>query len=313
MRRQDVRKITIFISLLLILSVLGLAQAYKGQGRMNGRIIDEEGNPVEGVKVKLFSVRSQSGFETETDAKGEWRALYIRGGTWNIDLEKDGYAPKKISVEIKEYSRNQPMEFQMTKIEGFVISDALMEDVNRGNQLFDEGKYEEAVRIFGDLVAKDENAFILNKNIGNCYFELLDYEKAEAYYRKVLDKEPDNAEIMMLIGNTYSNRGEAEKALEWYGKIEIEKISDPTAIFNIANSLFSQSNLEEALKYCRRGLELEPDSVDILHLTGLVNLSLQRNDDAIAAFEKYLKLDSESARADQVRNFLEFLKKKIGG
>jgi len=303
------RRTALLMALLLSVFSLALAQGYKGQGRAAGLVTDEAGNPLEGVKVKLFSVKAQSGFETTTNAKGEWKALYIRGGTWNIDFEKEVYLPKKISAELKEHDRNDRIEIKLVKIEGFVISEALKESVNKGNQLFDEQKYEEAARVFEDIVAKDPNAYILNKNIGNCYFQLQDYELAEQYYLKVLEKEPQNAEIMMLIGNTYSNRKDQVKALEWYGKIDIQKITDPTALFNIATFFFSQSNFEEALKYCRRAVEIQPDSTDALYLTGLVNLSLGNKQEAIAAFESYLKLDPDSEKAAQVRSFLEFLKK----
>lgn len=303
------RRAAVLIVVFLSAYTLAVAQGYKGQGRATGVVIDETGRPLADVTIKLFSVKGQSGFEAKTNAKGEWRALYIRGGTWNIDFEKEGYMPRKLSVEFKEYDRNPPVEVRLERVEGLVVLEALKEGVDRGNRLFDEQRYAEAARVFEELVANDANAYMFNKNIGNCHFQLQDYEKAEEHYLKVLDKEPDNAEIMMLIGNTYANRDDQAKALEWYGKIDVQAITDPTALFNIANSLFSRSEFEEALKYCRRGLEIQPESTDILHLTGLINLSLGKNQEAVAAFEKYLKLDDSSGRAGQVRNFLEFLKK----
>src|SRR4030066_1799910 len=303
------RRTALLMTLLLSVFSLAQAQGYKGQGKASGVVTDEAGNPLEGVKIKLFSVKAQSGFETTTNAKGEWKALYIRGGNWNIDFEKESYGPKKLAAEFKEFDRNPPVEGKMANHEGFVVLEALKEGVDRGNRLFDEQKYEEAAQVFEDLVAKDANAYIFNKNIGNCYFQLQNYELAEQHYLKVLDKEPANAEIMMLIGNTYSNRNDQAKALEWYGKIDIDKITDPPGLFNIATSFFSQSNFEEALKYLRRAVEVQPDLTDVLYLTGLVNLNLGNKQEAIAAFERYLKLDSDSERAGQVRSLLEFLKK----
>lgn len=297
--------------MVLILSSVSLAwaQGYMGQGRVNGIVTDEAGQPLEGVKVKLFSLKAHASFETLTNAKGEWKAVYIRGGAWNIDFEKEAYFPKKISVELMENARNGRVEIKLVKMEGFVISDSLKERVNVGNRLFDEGKYEEAVRIFEDISVQDPNAYILNKNVGNCYFELQRYDAAEKAYLRVLEKEPENAEIIMLIGNTYSNRGDQAVALEWYGKIDIEKITDSTALFNIASSFFAKSNFTEALKYARRAVELQPGSTDALHLAGLINLNLGDKAAAIEAFERYLKLDPDSERAAQVRGFLEFLKK----
>jgi tetratricopeptide (TPR) repeat protein len=291
-------------------SVLLVAQSYRGQGRLTGIVLDQDGKPIPGVKVKLFSVKGQSGFELTTDAKGEWKAMYIRGGGWNIDFEKSGYGPKKISTTIEESFKNPAVETRLQKIEGLVISDELKAALKSGNQLFDEKKYEEAIAAYSDLVGKNPDAYIINKNIGNCYFELQKYDKAEEAYRKVLDKEPQNAEIMLLIGNCYSNRGEKDKAMEWYNKIEFDKITDPTVLFNIGSVLSGQSKFEEALKYYQRALDLKKDFLDALYQLGLTYVSLQNNAAAVTAFENYLKLDADSPKAVQVKGFLEYLKKK---
>jgi tetratricopeptide (TPR) repeat protein len=305
------KKKALFIFFFLALAtVSAFAQSYRGQGRLTGVVLDRDGKPIEGVKVKLFSIKGQSGFELVTNAKGEWKANYIRGGGWNIDFEKIGYMPKKISMNIPESAQNPTLETRLEKIEGLVISDELKAALKSGNQLFDEKKYEEAIAAYSDLIGKNPDAYIINKNIGNCYFELQKYDKAEEAYRKVLDKEPQNAEIMLLIGNCYSNRGEKDKAMEWYNKIEFDKITDPTVLFNIGSVLSGQSKFEEALKYYQRALDLKKDFLDALYQLGLTYVSLQNNAAAVTAFENYLKLDADSPKAAQVKGFLEYLKKK---
>jgi len=305
------RKKAFSVLFLLALAALpALGQSYRGQGRLTGVVLDRDGKPIEGVKVKLFSIKGQSGFELVTNAKGEWRANYIRGGGWNIDFEKTGYMPKKISMNIPESTQNPPLETRLEKVKGLVVSDELKAGLKRGNELFDEKKYEEAIAAFGDLITKNPDAYIINKNIGNCYFELQKYDKAEEAYRIVLDKEPQNAEIMLLIGNCYSNRGEKDTAMEWYNKIEFDKITDPTVLFNIGSVLSSQSKFEEALKYYQRALDLKKDFLDALYQLGVTYVSLQNNAAAVTAFENYLKLDADSPKASQVKGFLEYLKKK---
>jgi len=295
---------------LVIASLSAFAQSYRGQGRLTGVVLDQDGKPIEGVKVKLFSVKGAAGFELTTDAKGEWKAIYIRGGGWDLDFEKIGYAPKKISVQIQESFQNPPVETRLKKIEGLIISDELKAALKQGNQLFAEKKYEEAVAVLAALVAKNPDAYVINKNIGNCYFELQRYDQAEEYYRKVLDKEPANAEIMLLVGNCLANRGETEKAMEWYAKIEFDKITDPNVLFNIGTAFYRQSKFEESLKYYRRSVELKSDFLDGIYQVGLTYISLQNNAEAVKVFEQYLKLDADSPKASQVRNFLEYLRKK---
>ncbi|NIQ17596.1 MAG: hypothetical protein GTN43_02185, partial [Candidatus Aenigmarchaeota archaeon] len=55
-----------------------------------GYVYDEQGTPIEGVTVKLFSHYAQSGFDVQTDRDGKWVAAGIRGGTWDVDFEKPG-------------------------------------------------------------------------------------------------------------------------------------------------------------------------------------------------------------------------------
>lgn len=304
-------KKTLFLALILFLSTgLVMSQSYKGQGRLRGKVTDEAGNPLAGVKVKLFSIRGQSGFELTSNAQGEWSANYIRGGGYNIDFLKAGYELKSISTSIPEQTNNPPVEVKLKKMEGLMITDELKAALEAGNKLFGEKKFEEASKAYEDLIAKNPDAYILYKNVGNCRFELQQYDLAEAAYQKVLEKEPANPDILLLIGNCYANRDQADKAMEWYNKIDFEKITDPTVLYNIGTSYTKQSKFEDALKYYKRSVEVQKDFLDGLYQLGLTYLALGRNPEAILPFEDYLKIDPDSPRAEQVKGFIEFLKKK---
>ncbi len=305
------RKAVFMVTLILLASTIVLSQAYRGKGKVKGYVFDEEGNPLEEVKVKLYSLKAQSGFETATDADGRWNAYWIRGGTWNIDFEKIGYKPKKISAEIKEWSKNRDMEIKMEKVVGSVITEELKENLSRGNELFNEEKYEEALESYKSIIEKFPDAYIIHKNIGNCYFQMEKYNLAEECYRKVLEKDSGNNEIMLLMGNTYANRGQDDDALEWYSKIEFEKIDDPIVLYNIGTNFYNISKFEEALKYYKRAVEIQDDFLDGLYQLGLAHLTLGNNQEAIDVFEDYLEHDPDSEKASQVRGFVEFLKKKI--
>jgi len=305
------KKILFFLlALALMIPPSLFAQGYKGKGKVKGVVTDQDGKPIPGVTVKLYCRRADSGFETETDEEGEWKAFYIRGGPWDIDFEKIGYMPQKINVRLSEVNKNPDIEIRMMKIEGLVVTDELKEELQKGNALYDTGKYEEAIRYYNDILAEYPDAYILYRNIGNCYFQMEQYEKAEEYYRKVLEQDADDHEAMLGIGNTYANRGRDDKALEWYNKIDFEKISDPVVLFNVGSNLYTQGQHQEALKYYRRATEIKPDFTDALYQLGLVHLTLGHNAEAIEAFNRYLEQDADSQRADQVRNFIAFLKKK---
>jgi thioredoxin-like negative regulator of GroEL len=286
------------------------AQSYKGKGRLYGFVTDQDGKPLEGVRVVLYSLKASSGLEVKSDAKGEWTAMYVRGGGWNVDLEKVGYMPKRLSVHIMETMDNPAVKSVMSKVEGLVITDEMKAALNEGNNLFAQGKFQEAAAAYQAIVDKTPEIYLVYKNVGNCWFELQDYAKAEEFYKKVLDKEPNNSEVLMLVGNCYANRNETDKAMEWYSKIEFDKITDTTVLYNIGIAYTKQSKLDDALKYYKKAVELQADFLDGLYQLGLTYLALGKNPEAIAAFESYVAKDADSERATQVKGFLDFLKKK---
>jgi Tfp pilus assembly protein PilF len=299
-----------FISLLIFFSLLALSQVYKGKGRIQGTVTDEEGNPLEGVQVKLIYTKSESGFETSTDSKGVWKASWIRGGTWYADFVKPGYGQKNISFVISEVDKNPPVETILKKVEELVLTDNMRKDFKKGNMLYEEGKYKEAIETYRVIAEAFPEAYIINMNIGNCYFQMEDYNQAEEYFIKVLEKEPENPTIIIAIGKCYSNREDTAKALEWYKKIEIDKISDPVVLYNIGTYFSNTSQYNEALKYYQRSVDIQKDFLDGIYQLGLSYLAMQNNAEALIEFENYLKYDLDSERASQVKAFIEYLKRK---
>ena len=296
---------------LLLLAGLFFAQDWTGQGRQIGYVTDEQGNPLKGVKVKLFFVKTQTGFETETDAEGKWVAMGIKGGTWYIDFEMPGYLTKKIVTQVKDYrAQNPQISVKLTKAAGLVVTDEVKEEYLKGNMLFEEGKYEEAIDVYRTILGKFPDAYIIYLNVGNSYFQMEKYDEAESAFQKVLEKDPKDVHALVGVGNCYVNRGDSEKALEWYGQIELDKIEDPTVLYNVGTILYDHGKPAEALNYYKKAVELQEDFLDARYQLAMVFLALGNNPEALAEFETYLKHDPDSERASQVKGFIEYLKKQ---
>ncbi|MFA9453617.1 MAG: tetratricopeptide repeat protein [Candidatus Aminicenantaceae bacterium] len=299
-----------FVCLLLLVSIPFSAQTYKGKGRITGFVFDQDGNPIEGVTVKLFSLRASAGFEIKSEKDGKWTGAWLRGGGWDLDFEKFGYEPKKISVAIQEMGKRMPpIEIRMNKIEGVVVSDDLKADLTKGNDFFNAGQYQEAIGIYSEMLVKHPDIYILNTNIGNCYFEMEDYAQAMTFYQIILEQDPDNSAAMISIGNCMANQGDNEAALEWYNKVEFDSIKDSIVLYNVGTDLYNSGNYSEALRYYQRSVEIQPDNLDGIYQLGLCYLTMGNKDESIKNFEKYLEIDSDSDRANQVRGFLDYLRR----
>jgi len=287
-----------------------MAQDYKGKARQGGTIEDEQGAPIDGVTVKLFSLKAQQGIEVKSDKGGRWIAAWIRGGAWRVDFTKMGYAPQSVTLDVKEGGKNPDVKVVMIKVEGLAMTDDIKAILTKGNDAFDQKKYDEARVLYEEILTKQPDAYPIYLNIGNCYFAMEKYDQAEENYKKVLEKDPKHVEATIAVGNCYSNRGDAAAALEWYGKIEVDKIDDPIVLYNMGISYYGNGKYEDALKFFTKAVEKQKDSPDALFQMGLTYLNLQKTAEALATFEDYLKIDGESPRADQVRGFIEYLKKK---
>jgi len=285
-------------------------QEYKGKARLFGTVFDQDGKPLDDVKVKLVYADSNTGFEVTTDKQGRWTGAWLRSGTWYIDFEKVGYETKKISVAVAELEKKPEIKINLRKAAGLVLSDEVKKLLTEANQQYEAQNYQAALAGYKTLLEKNPAAYIIWKNVGACYFAQEQYEQAEEAFKKVLEKSPDDTDAIIAVGNCYANRNQTEKAMEWYSKIEFEKINDPIVLYNIGNNYFKLSKFEEALKYLRRSVELQKDFLDGIYQLGLVYTSLQRIPDAVTTFEMYLKYDPDSPQASQVRSFLNDLKKK---
>jgi tetratricopeptide (TPR) repeat protein len=304
------RKCAFGLTVILLLASFALAQDWTGQGRQIGYVYDEAGSPLEGVKVKLIFVKTQSGFETTTDKKGKWAAMGVNGGQWFIDFDLVGYEPKKISANILDYRQvNKPIEVTLKKVEGLFVTEDLKEEYKKGIDLFNEGKYEETIPIFNTIVEKFPDAYIVYMNIGHSYFQMENYDEAEKYYLRVLESDPAHVDTLVGLGNCYMNRGDVDKAMEWYNKIEFEKIEDATVLYNVGTIFYNNSKLDEALKYYKKAVEVQEDSLDAIYQLGLTYLAKGSNAEALAQFESYLKFDPDSQRASQVQSFIDYLRK----
>jgi len=315
------RAVFIMLSVLAAASFLA-AQEWKGQGRLGGVVLDVQGKPVEGVKVKLFIPQYNGGFEVTTNKEGKWTAAWMRTGMWNLDFTKLGYMPARKSFQMNQFLKNKDMELVIKKVEGLVVTDDMKKDLTAANDLYDKKDYAGAITAYKAFLVKFPEAYFIWKNVGNSYFSMEKYDEAEAAYKELLAKDANDAAANISVGNCYANRASAfladspeakanqDKAMEWYGKAPFDKISDSAMLYSVGLAYFKASKLDDAQKYLAKAVELNESDTDSLYQLGLAFTALQNKDEAIAVFEKYLKVDPDSERAGQVKGFLDYLKKK---
>lgn len=308
------KKLSLIAVLSLLTAAMLMSQAITGKGKLKGIVFDEKtGQPLEGVTVKLYSLRAQS-FLTphpRTDGEGRWKALFLRGGAWNIDFEKTGYETKKISYRVDETpgAKQPDIEVKLAKVEGIALTDNIVSELDKGNVLFADKKYAEAKAAYEEILRKYPDVFIIYKNIGNCYFALEDYDKAVEYYQKLIEKQPNSAEVMTLIGNSYVNANKPDKAMEWYQKIPFEEIKDIDTLYNIGACLTNSNKNDLAIKYFQRSVEVAPDFADGYYQLGMTHTALNQIPEALEALKKFIELAPDSPNVGTAQAIIDAFSK----
>ncbi len=287
----------------------------QGKARLRGVVYDEEtGQPLAGVTVKLYFEPLAAYYlpNPVTDKEGKWGAYYIRTGRWELEFEKPGYAPQKMSYNVvfAPGSREELLTTRLRKIKGLDITDKIVEEVNKGNKLFAEKKYEEALAVFESILAKNPEADVINKNIGNCYFAMEKYDQAIEFYMKVYEKHPELPDILQAIANAYNNKGEKEKAVEWYQKVKLEDIKDVTTAYNAGVGLYNSGRPGDAIPYFKKAIEIDPEFADGYFQLGMASVAVSSLPDAIEALRRFLELAPDSPQASVAKSVLEALTKK---
>lgn len=89
--------------------------------------------------------------------------------------------------------------------------------IDKGTALLEEGKYEEAVKIFEKASEKDSMEKEAYRGLGISYYELGQYKKAASAFQNAIDKGAEKTpELYNLLGISYMKTEEYEKAAECF-------------------------------------------------------------------------------------------------
>ncbi|MGE3275215.1 MAG: carboxypeptidase-like regulatory domain-containing protein [Vicinamibacterales bacterium] len=85
-------------------TTVGLAQN-RGIGRINGVVVSEAGDPLDGVVVKAPTSGGDA-LQGNSNDQGKWAIGGIGKGEWVVQFDKAGYEPKRVKVVVQKESLN---------------------------------------------------------------------------------------------------------------------------------------------------------------------------------------------------------------
>jgi tetratricopeptide (TPR) repeat protein len=309
--------------ILLIVALVGgsaFAQAGRGQARLNGVVLDLKDQPVAGATVKMQFGETGAVFDTVTDKKGVWSIIGLGTGTWTVTATAPGFLPVSEQVYVRQLERNPRLTIRLEQEaagSGIVQDEASFADLEQGNKLFEEGKYDSALVMYEEFLKKNPGAYQVNLNIGDCHREKGDYGKAIEVYNTLLENaEADlaggktlKAKGLAAIGLCYLRQGKFDEAQDYFMRsIEVAP-EDELLPYNVAEIYFSNQDIDRAQKYFEMAVQIKPEWPD--PYLKLAYVFLNKADMAKAAenLEKFIALEPDTPRTEQAKSILASIKK----
>ncbi|MFZ9683590.1 MAG: phospholipase D-like domain-containing protein, partial [Cephaloticoccus sp.] len=217
-----------------------VAQEWRGQGRIAGKVTDENGAPIEGVIVKatLPSSSNRGPAPVKTNAKGDWSIGGITGGMWAIDFDREGYEPVSKSVQISEFNRLPATTLVMKKVVVVVDpNDVIKERLTEAAGLMMRKEFVPALAIYEALATQYPTVKQFKPLIARAQYGAGRTPDAIATLKAAVADDPAAIEIQVLLGTLLIETGQMAEGQQVMASIDASKVTDPTVLLNIGIDL----------------------------------------------------------------------------
>jgi len=268
-------------------------------GAVRGKVVDEQGQPVDGAKVEIhFKGGVTRKFETKTNKKGEYTQVGLQGGIYDIDITKEGYqvgqTGGRVSLGDPTYMPEVKLKAGKTPVAADKGLDELRTQFTKAAELAQAGKHEEAEAIYKDLLVKNPSVPELHYNLGFIYQSRKDWTSAEASFKKAIELRPTYSEAQSALASVYQASGQGDKAME-VAQQSASSGTDAKSQFNLGIVSMNQGKEEEALAAFKKAAELDPANPEPHYFIGTRSMQLGRLPEAVAALEKYISMAPATA------------------
>jgi tetratricopeptide (TPR) repeat protein len=326
------------ISLVSLFSLISvgplLAQDWRGRGRVQGVVTDQDQHPIEGAAVTLrhgndpVKAESPGPAPLKTDKKGRWSMLGLSHGTWGVLIEKQGYIPSEGRITVEEEGLVPPVLISLKPIPKEQAQQEAapskgsqaMAAITEGNTALQADKVvaaREAYQKALELLDPPNQVPVLRAIASTYYRESAQTKTKEEKTQKVnqsidtlkqaLAIKPDDADSLQLIVNLLVGAGREAEAQTYMAKLPQGAKVDPDTLINVGIKYYNEKQLDKALEQFNRVVTENPEMAEAYYYRGLVYLNKNKVPEAKADFKKLLEIDPKSKYANEAREYLKAL------
>jgi tetratricopeptide (TPR) repeat protein len=285
-------------------------------GSIRGKVLDVQGNPVEGAKIEIQSLdKGGRPLEVKTKKDGTYMQVGLSPGQYKITASKADLSQSQntkigldmLTLDFKLAPGGTSGGSKEDAAKAKAKAEAMNKAFSEGVELSNQGKTDEAIAKFQEVIAAVPACAECYANIGTVQARAKKYDEAEAAYKKSLEIKPDFAEAYNGLANLYNTEKKFDQAAEMSKKaMELSSAAsagapggattsggNASAIFNQGVILWNAGKIPEATAQFEQTVKLDPNMADAHYWLGMARLNGGKIPEGVAEFEAYLKLVPE--------------------
>jgi len=293
--------------------ILTATEAFAQRGAVRGKLIDEQGKPLEGIACKIELEGGGGRASTVVSKKdGSFVKAGLQSGNYVVTCEKDGYRPLPLAAPVTAFEQIDLGTHTMYPLAPGELSE---KDHARANELLEKfnissssDDHQGTLTSLFELQKLMPESAEVHFNIASTYEKLGDPDKALEFYQKTVELKPDFYEAWLAIADIYGKKKSWPEAAAAMKKAVDLKATDPIVLFNYAVYAQNSGDVAAAEAAFQKTVELDPKRALAHYQLGLIAVSKEQNDAAIAHFEKFLELAPTDPQAESAKRAVETLK-----
>ena len=307
------------LAMTLFVADSAFAQAWAGKGRLSGKVVDMEGEPVADAMVTI-TLDGAGPKAVTSNKKGRWAIAGLAGGMWEVKAEASGYVTRVSTTRVGEFDSGaersvvesvmEPIGAGATAATGdAVAADPAVEKIQAANELLGQEKWGEARAIFEELLPnlEGERKNAVMRTIAQTHSAEGNVDQAISAVDQALALAPDDADSLNLAARILVAAGREGDAQAYLDRLPQGAAVDPELMLRQGVEAYNNNDLDKAMEAFSSVIASDDKNADAYYYRGLVAMAKQENDVAIADFKKLLELAPGSAKASEAKDFLSYL------
>jgi Flp pilus assembly protein TadD len=313
------------------------APAHAQNGSLQGRVVNESGQPQRQVPVTLDQqgVEKPQQKKTVTDNQGDFVITGLPGGsTWVATVvwgKVSGRSPA-VTIKPRETVRMPQVVVMEGGLEKAKASGAAATNVTkdeaaaRAARMSEiEGKFKEAdaaakagnfdaaIATLTELTKEIEKCAVCHARLGDVHARKKDHPAAEKAYLEAIALDanlPDPYAALATLYNEMQRFDDAAKMAAKANELLAAKGGggDAASLYNQGVILWNQGKAAEAQPWFEKAVAADPKMADAHYQLGMTFVNQGKLSEAKQPFETYLKLAPNGANASQVKELLKIIK-----